>query len=258
MQEAIELSYNGKKLRGMMHIPDSINKNIPIVIMFHGFTGNKVESHFIFVKLSRFLEKAGISSVRFDFYGSGESDGDFSEMTFSSELEDARQILKFVKDHFKNDTQKIGLLGLSMGGAIAGIIASEYKEDISALVLWAPAFNMPDIIGNQGMSQYGTIMEKYGFVDIGGHKLSKAFVDDILKYNIYSLSKGFGKKVLLVHGTNDTSVEYKISDKILKEVYVGNAKRITIEDADHTFTNLQWEKKAIDESVDFFKKELNN
>lgn len=256
MQKAVEITYNGKTLRGMMHLPGNVEGKVPMVIMFHGFTGNKVESHFIFVKMSRALEKAGIGNVRFDFYGSGESDGDFSEMTFSSELEDARQILKFVKEQTTTDLGKIGLLGLSMGGAIAGITAREYKDDVKAVVLWAPAFNMPELIMNERVKQYGVIMEQLGFVDIGGHKLSKNFVEDISKLNIFELSKGYDKKVLIVHGTNDEAVEYKVSDRILNEVYGNNASRVTIENADHTFNSLEWEKKAINESVEFFKKEL--
>jgi len=114
MQKHVEFTYNGKTLRGMMHLPDGIHGKVPMVAIFHGFTGNKMEPHFIFVKLSRQLEKVGIGSVRFDFYGSGESDGDFSEMTFSGELEDARQIIKFIKNEPMADVENIGILGLSM------------------------------------------------------------------------------------------------------------------------------------------------
>lgn len=80
----------------MLHVPGDANGKLPIVCIYHGFTGNKMEPHFIFIKLSRLLEKKGIASVRFDFGGSGEGDGDsdgedglvfeiadFSEMTFN-------------------------------------------------------------------------------------------------------------------------------------------------------------------------------
>jgi len=256
VQKAVEFTYNGKTLRGMLHLPEGVSEKVPMVVMFHGFTGNKVESHFIFVKMSRALEKVGIGSVRFDFYGSGESDGDFSEMTFSGELEDARQILDFVKRQPTTDVERIGLLGLSMGGAIAGIIARERKEDVKALVLWAPAFNMPELIMGEGARQYGAIMESLGYVDIGGLKLDRAFVEDIAKFNIFELSRGYEGKVLIVHGTNDEAIEYRISDRILQEVYGDNAFRVTIEGADHTFKNLEWERKAIEESVKFFEREL--
>ena len=97
MQKAVEIQSEGLTLRGMLHIPEGISGKIPIVIMFNGFNGNKMEVHCIFVKLSRKLEKAGIASARFDYRGSGESDGDFIDMTVSGELADAKNVLDFVR-----------------------------------------------------------------------------------------------------------------------------------------------------------------
>src|ERR1700737_4360766 len=78
MQRAIELVYNGMTLRGMEHIPHaSSNEKLPAVILFHGFTGNKLEPHRLFLKISRALEQLGFACFRFDFLGSGESDGNF-------------------------------------------------------------------------------------------------------------------------------------------------------------------------------------
>ena len=57
MQKAIELVSQGLTLRGMLHMPENVPGKVPVVVIFHGFTGNKMEPHFIFVKLSRMLEK---------------------------------------------------------------------------------------------------------------------------------------------------------------------------------------------------------
>lgn len=142
---------------------------------------------------------------------------------------------------------------------MAGVIASELKEEIKALALWAPAFNMPELILEQSKSadeKMLGMLEREGIIDIGGLALSKEFIDDLIKLNIFEFSKGYDKPVLIVHGTEDAAVKYEVSDKILEEVYRGNAKRITIEGADHTFNKLEWEKKAIEESINFFKENL--
>ncbi|AFK86394.1 MULTISPECIES: alpha/beta hydrolase [Thermoanaerobacterium] len=256
MQKSVELTYGAKTLRGMMHIPDSTSGKVPMVAIFHGFTGNKVESHFIFVKLSRELEKAGIGSVRFDFYGSGESDGDFMDMTFSGEVEDARHILEFVKNHPATDVDNIGILGLSMGGAIAAIIAKEYKDIVKSLVLWAPAFNMRDIVELQQQSEAGNLLSQHGFVDIGGLALGQNFVFDMIKTDIFQSAKGYDKDVLIIHGTKDEAVPYTVSEEILRTVYKEKGKRISIDGSDHTFNRLDWQKRAIDESVSFLKEKL--
>lgn len=90
IHKSVEIENKGLILRGVLHIPEDIKVKEPIVCIFHGFTGDKIGPHFIFVKLSRILARRGIASVRFDFAGSGESDGDFV------------------------DENKIGILGLSL------------------------------------------------------------------------------------------------------------------------------------------------
>jgi len=78
-----------------------------------------MESHWIFVKCARALARAGIASLRFDFYGSGESDGEFREVTLQGEIADARAAMDFFRRQKGIDPKRLGLLGLSLGGAIA-------------------------------------------------------------------------------------------------------------------------------------------
>jgi cephalosporin-C deacetylase-like acetyl esterase len=58
MQEAVSIIHEGQTLRGMAHIPENREK-VPAVILFHGFTGTKLEPHRMFLKISRELEKRG-------------------------------------------------------------------------------------------------------------------------------------------------------------------------------------------------------
>lgn len=70
----------------------------------------------------------GIASFRFDFLGSGESDGNFVDMTFQDELSCARVILEECLK-MENCTE-IYVLGHSMGGAIASELAKLYPDVI--------------------------------------------------------------------------------------------------------------------------------
>lgn len=255
MQKSVEIQSRGLTLRGMLHIPEGIMGKVPIVCIFHGFTGDKMESHFIFVKLSRMLEAKGIASVRFDFAGSGESDGDFIDMTMSHELEEALDILDYAKTLDFVDTNKIGILGLSMGGAIASMLAGIRKEDVHSLCLWAPAGNMGELVTRGHSEEQIDVLRKSGYWDLGGLLLGAGFLEDVLSLDIYAKAAAYDKNVLLLHGDKDQSVPISTSEKYL-ETYETHAVLHAIEGSDHTFKKKEWEEEVLDYTLGFFEGEL--
>ena len=81
----------GNRLFGIIQKPYGDQK-FPAVIFSHGFTGNHLEPHFIFKRTADALCEQNIMSIRFDFFGSGNSDGAFEEMTLQTELNDLERI----------------------------------------------------------------------------------------------------------------------------------------------------------------------
>jgi uncharacterized protein len=255
LQKSVEIQSNGLTLRGMLHIPNGASHKTPIVCIFHGFTSNKMEPHFIFVKLSRMLETYGIASVRFDFSGSGESDGDFVNMTISKELEDAKNILDYVKSLDFVESSKIGIVGLSMGGAVASMLAGDRNDDIKALCLWAPAGVMKDLIAKGQNDEQAKSMSQNGYSDIGGLLLGKDFITDLMNVNIYAQASKFDKNVLLLHGDKDATVPMIASEKYL-EIYETKAALHIIKGGDHTFNSQVCENEVLDYTIGFLKGEL--
>lgn len=254
MQKAVELHKNGMTLRGMLHKPNDVSEKLPIALIFHGFTGNKMEPHFIFVKLSRRLEQAGIASLRFDFLGSGESDGEFKDMTLSGELDDAEAILNYAKSLEFVDKEKIFAVGLSMGGAVASMLAGRHPQDIAALCLWAPAGNMGQLIQERikQIQAAGVNIGSMEYFDLGGNLVGKGFIEDVLSLDIFSVAAPYDKRVLILHGDRDEAVPLKTSYRYL-EVYGDRAKLHVIEGADHTFNKWEWEQEVIEKTVEFLK-----
>ncbi|MBA5851503.1 alpha/beta hydrolase [Clostridium sp. cel8] len=255
MQKSVEIQSRGLTLRGMMHVPDNMKNKISMVCMFHGFTGNKAEKHFIFVKLSRMLEKIGIGSVRFDFSGSGESDGEFVDMTILTELQEAKDILNYVKGLEFVDNNNIGVLGLSMGGAVSSILAGDCKESVKALCLWAPAGNMGEIVKNFETDKNVDTIQNKGFLDIGGFCVGIDFVKALNGLDIFNRSSVYDKNVLLIHGNLDETVPFKTSERYL-DIYGENAFLHPIEGSDHTFNRKDWEDEVLDCTSEFFRTEL--
>ncbi|MBD3293779.1 MAG: alpha/beta hydrolase, partial [Armatimonadia bacterium] len=79
MEQFREFEVDGHRIAASIHIPDTTPA--PGVVMCHGFTGQRMEAHFLFVKAGRAMCEAGLNVLRFDFRGSGESDGRFRDMT---------------------------------------------------------------------------------------------------------------------------------------------------------------------------------
>jgi len=251
MKKHVEiLNKHQETLRGYIHIPDNVVGKVPAVAVFHGFTGNRMEPHFIFVKLSKALERENIASVRFDFSGSGESDGDFFNMTVSKEIDDARCILDYLFSLDYIDTDNISIVGLSLGGAIASFIAGEYKEKIKKVVLWAPAGNMLQVAKN--VIENNPVISQYGYIDLGGLLLSRDFYLDLQNYDFFNEINKYQNKVLILHGTNDGAVPVSVGEKY-KEVLGSRAELIKIEGADHTFNKHEWEDVVINKTVEFLK-----
>ncbi len=255
MQEAIEIKSRNLTLRGMIHTPDHITGKIPTIIILHGFGGNKMGPHFMFVKLSRILSDNEFASVRFDFAGSGESDGEFIDMTLSGELEDAKNILDYVKTLNFVDTTKIGVIGFSMGGAVASVLAGIRRDDIKSLCLWAPAGNMAEIVLNDFIAEgYPEFLDR-GYHEFEGQMIGKSFVEDIGKIDIYGIASEYNGNVLLLHGDADEVVPLNASHKYLAH-YGQKAGLNIIRGADHLFSGQSLKQHIIRYSTEFFNREL--
>ena len=115
MQRAHGFANEGQQIAGTLHLPNGVGPH-PGVLLCHGFTGMRLEAHFLFVKMSRALERAGFASLRFDFRGSGESEGEFREMTVETEVSDALKAVDVFCEVPEVDGGRIGVIGLSLGG----------------------------------------------------------------------------------------------------------------------------------------------
>lgn len=204
MQQYCEIATPKGVMRGFFHVPHE--KEFPVLLIFHGFTGQCTGTKFSYVSLSRLLEAKGIGTLRMDFLGSGESDLTFKEMTFDDELSCARILLEELKK--MPQVTDIYVLGHSMGGAIASELAKLYPEDIKKLVLWAPAFSLPEALDYLT----GKVPEAPVY-DHNGFEISDEFVKDMVKRDFYKDLDTYKNELLIIHGTKDQTVPYKISEK---------------------------------------------
>ena len=88
-----------------------MQNKVPAVIMLHGFSVDRNELLFSHKILADKLCEQGIASFRFDFMGSGESDGEFKNASVLTEVMDAETILDYVVKLEYVNTEKIAVHG---------------------------------------------------------------------------------------------------------------------------------------------------
>ena len=128
----IELHRAGLTLRGLLTRPH--DGSCPLVLMLHGFGASMDASGGFFQDVSDRLTAAGFATLRLDFNGHGQSEGDFTEMTPFNEIEDAAALLRYAKSlDFVTD---IHVLGHSQGGVVAGMLAGYYHDAVKSWRCW--------------------------------------------------------------------------------------------------------------------------
>jgi len=205
MQSAVEFENEGQLIRGMFHAPEGAAGPVPGVLLCHGFAGTKCEPHWIFVKTSRRLAEAGIASLRFDFRGSGESDGEFGEMTVLTELSDAGAALSYLAARDEVDAERLGVLGLSMGGFVTASLLAGDKRPVSA-ALWSAVCDFAGLLPAIIAESRPEVATEAGHLDFGGYLINPGFVQAVAGCDPIAGVKGFGGPLLIVHGDADQTV----------------------------------------------------
>src|SRR5262249_58675876 len=110
----------GLKLSGIVHTPDGLRsgERRPAFIVLHGFGGNK-DGHGQSVVAKQFTQW-GYVTMRIDFRGCGDSEGEHGRIICLDQVADTRNALTYLATHPEVDPERIGLVGSSFGAAVAG------------------------------------------------------------------------------------------------------------------------------------------
>lgn len=208
----ITLKRDGLKLHGLLEGTTTI-KNDMVAILMHGFMGNiGHDDSSILYALSHYLNQQGIPTLRFDFDGAGDSEGDFKDMTVLSEILDGMKIIDYA--HETMEAKKIYLIGHSQGGVVASMLAGYYRDIITKLVLLAPAATLKDDALN-GVCQGSHYNSNHipVIVNVAGYEVGGDYFRTAQLLPIYETAQHYGGPTLLVHGDADAVVSPETSQK---------------------------------------------
>lgn len=239
----------GEKLWGALSYPAKREK-VPAIIISHGFCGTKSARKF--VKIGRKFSQQGIAVLRFDFSGCGDSEGNFSKMSISQEIEDLKAAYNFLIKQSQVDKKRIGALGHSLGALIVSLFQLK-KSVLNTLVLVAPAINQEDLIKIWYSPQEIKRWREKGYLDTLNFRIGLQYLTEAKNYN--SLVSKIKVPVLIIHGMKDEDVPLIFSKKLLK-LLGGEIKIIEIDEANHDFESYQTSNALTRHSLKWFRKYL--
>lgn len=239
-----------QQIIGILHLPRI--KKAPLVIIAHGWGGNRLGTwNAFFVKAAREFQKNNFSVLRFDFRGSGDSEGKFEDQTITSMLKDLENIITQISEFPEIDKEKICLIGHSQGGYISLLQAIKDKR-IKCLILWVGRIS--DIKDLESKIQLEEIDRK-GYFSFGDYKLTLKQVKDEIKYHLLDSIKNFKIPICLIYGEVDNLVPPSEGLKIFKKAKGPKQLKI-LKNLDHIFSGEENQKEVIKISLNWLNKYL--
>lgn len=225
------LNSEGHQLAALIELPDG-EEPLAFALFAHCFTCSK---NLTAVRnIGRALTGKGIAVMRFDFTGLGESEGDFENTNFSSNIEDLVSAAEFLKTEYKAPAI---LIGHSLGGA-AVIFASKSIESSKAVVtIGAPS--SPEHVSHLFKSGLEEINANgVAEVSIGGRSftIKKQFLEDIEEKKLNEVVRNIRKPLLILHAPGDNTVGIDNAAQIYQSA-MHPKSFISLDGADHLLSD---------------------
>ena len=223
----------GLTLSGVVEFPEN---DFPkaFAIFSHCFTCNK---NLINVKyISEALSEKRIAVLRFDFTGLGDSEGNFAETNFSSNIDDLLQAAGFLADTYEAPRL---LVGHSLGGA-ASVVAAGQLASVKAISL----LGTPSTL-NHIKRLFVSKMDEIAYngsamIDVAGREIEigKGFVDDLANHNIKRSLNRLNKPLLVLHSPEDEMVSIDHATEIFMAARHPKSF-IALDGIDHLIKNIK-------------------
>lgn len=228
MQNRIRFTAEGEtQLAGVLHRPDA-GKPLAYAVFAHCFTCTKnIKAA---VNIAEALCAQGIAVLRFDFTGLGESEGEFSNTHFSSNVQDLIHAAHFMaKEHAAPSI----LVGHSLGGT-ACLAAAHQIESIRAVATIGSPADAEHILGLLENDLETIEQQGEASVRLAGRpfKISKDFIDDVRSQSVRDGIRSLRRALLVMHSPVDELVPVEEAARIYASA-LHPKSYVSLDDADH-------------------------
>jgi pimeloyl-ACP methyl ester carboxylesterase len=248
---------DGGKLHGIYYkLPLPITSERKLIILNHGFTGEKTEWG-RFNRTAERLNQAGYDAILFDFSGSG--DNVREPILLSKQVRDLEAVYAW---GLKQGYGKVTSIGLSFGG-LTSLKANLPGRTVA--VFWAPAFYLYRIISHKTTPLIyaflkfvlrhwkKTISLNMGVIPTAPLIIDINFISEIENANAPETLKNWNIPTLIVQGAKDSDVNPKWTRECASFLpSTLDKKYIEIPNATHNFKD-QLLEEFIDVTIEWLK-----
>ncbi len=228
-RERVEVTNaDGEQLAALREAPALPGAN---ALFAHCFTCSKDIA--AATRISRALAARGIAVVRFDFTGLGNSEGDFANTNFSSNVDD----LVAVADRMRELGHPPSLLvGHSLGGAAVIAAAGRIPEVRAVATIGAPA-DPGHVAHLFDHAREAIEAEGSAEVDLAGRRfrIRRGFLDDIAEQPQAERIRSLRRALLVMHAPRDEIVGIENAATIFTRA-LHPKSFVSLDDADHLLT----------------------
>lgn len=215
-----------------MTMTDAGSPSRPTILWLSGFKsdmlGTKAE------RVAAFAARHAIPCVRFDYFGHGESTGDFAAGTISRWRDDALAVIDEVT------RGPLVLVGSSMGAWIAMLAALARPQRVRDLIFIAPALDFTERLMWQGFDDATrtTIMRDgvYARPSLYGpdpYPVTRGLIEDGRKHLLLDREIVFSGRVRILQGMEDRDVPFLHALQTTEQLSSADVVLTLIKDGDH-------------------------
>jgi pimeloyl-ACP methyl ester carboxylesterase len=183
--------------------PSTINR---AVVLCHPWGQEYLRAHRSMRQLASMLSDEGYHTFRFDYFGTGDSFGDFREGDLAGWRSDIESAIEELCD--STGFERVTLLGLRLGGTLAAEVAVKSPQLVESLVLWDPIVSGSEYMAElleqptrleieRGRVQPRKNADGSGW-EVRGFPLTEQLADDIETIDLVPLVGELPRKTLIL------------------------------------------------------------
>ena len=115
---------------------ETVGSNPRAVVFCYPWGAEYLHAHRSLRQLASKLSLAGCHTLRFDYFGTGDSSGEMTDADLSGWQDDIETAIEELQD--STGAKSVVLIGLRLGATLAASVVARRRKDVEALVLWDP------------------------------------------------------------------------------------------------------------------------